>query len=156
MKLSWQDNHVLNFSKPLKKLSDDVTVFFLFTFVWIQISVQNLSIMSEIADDSEKFKSQDDDKWKGIASSEKTREKYSKFIEITEKFLEPQKSAKKRKSDEQKDMQDAILMVEKFRFRCKLCNKSCLGTTGTTSTIRSHLKVSCYCTRSKQIFTGNF
>ena len=66
------------FFKTVKKLRDDVT-FFLFTFVWIQIEVGNLSIMSETADDSEKIESQDDDKWKGIASSEKTRGKI-KFI----------------------------------------------------------------------------
>ena len=35
--------------------------------------------MSETADDSEKIELEDDDKWKGIASSEKTREKI-KFI----------------------------------------------------------------------------
>ena len=35
--------------------------------------------MSETADDSEKIESQVDDKWKGNASSEKTREKI-KFI----------------------------------------------------------------------------
>ena len=52
---------------------------FLFTFLWIQIEVKNLSIMSETADDSEKIESQVDDKWKGNASSEKTREKI-KFI----------------------------------------------------------------------------
>ena len=53
--------------------------FFLFTFIWIQIKDKNLSLMSETADKSEKIESQDDEKWKGIASSGKTREKI-KFI----------------------------------------------------------------------------
>ena len=36
--------------------------------------------MSEVAVRSDNIASQGDDKWKGIANTDKTREKYEKFI----------------------------------------------------------------------------
>ena len=100
--------------------------------------------MSATVVNSDNIVSQSEDKWKGIANNDKTREKYEKVIEITERFFEPQKSAKQKKSDGQIDTQGSIIMIEKFRFHCKLCRKSFLSTIGTTGAIRSHLKVSFY------------
>ena len=97
--------------------------------------------MSETTVNPAQIASHCEDKWKGIANSEKTRNKYEEYIEITERFLEEQKFAKKKKSDDQGDFQEPTIMTAKFRFRCKLCKKSCVGVVGTTSAIISHLKV---------------
>ena len=112
--------------------------------------------MSEVAVRSDNIASQGDDKWKGIANTDKTREKYEKFIEITEKFFEPQKSTKQMKSGDQGDIPGAIVMIEKFRFHCKLCNKSYLGNIGSNFTIRNHLKVSFSINAINQLISKNF
>lgn len=81
------------------------------------------------------------DVWSQIVKNKSIQEKYKIYVESIEIYTEQESSKKKRRTVDSAVL-DSPKEIKKYRFLCKLCKKNFVGMLGSTSNIRSHLKVS--------------